>query len=114
MNITGVGPKRSDVNFMSKGIWNVVRVDLWWKKLKEISQTKLFSPYFHRKGLVRYYSILRIADLMGCGRLLCIFCFTVSEESTLDIVREVAFISIDGGVSWTAEVLLTFHFSATN
>lgn len=32
-----------------------------------------------------------------------IFC-SVSENSTLDIVREVAFISADGGETWTAEV----------
>jgi hypothetical protein len=28
---------------------------------------------------------------------------TISEASTLDIVREVAFISSDGGMTWTAE-----------
>ena len=35
----------------------------------------------------------------------------VSESSSLDIVREVAFISADGGNTWTAEVgsLVSYH-----
>jgi hypothetical protein len=30
----------------------------------------------------------------------------VSDDSNLDIVREVAYVSQDGGVHWTAEVRL--------
>ena len=43
-------------------------------------------------------------SFFGYFCLLCMFCpFSEAADSSLDIVREITFISADGGSAWTAE-----------
>ena len=46
--------------------------------------------------------------MVGCSYavVVVLLLFAVSESSSLDIVRELCFISGDGGLTWRAEVYL--------
>lgn len=76
------------------------------KELKRLKVTKRRRQYTH---CCHPKAPVRVVQFVSCAiseLTLCVTNKIVSEGSSLDIVRELAFISTDGGISWRAEVSL--------
>lgn len=78
-----------------------------WRRLKATRRRKPSTRFFLPKAQVLKNIVkcsFRLSTAYHCSPNAVCFCNAVTEGFTLDIVRELAFISTDGGVTWRAEV----------